>query len=359
MNFWNSLKSLPWARIGLSVLCGVLAVALIAGIFVTAFVEYTLGQIGIVDDPTYPTGGQLEYPDNTDPNASHPIVTIPPDDPGDHEDPPDLIMTEPPAPTQPDLTIQHKDIVNIMLVGMDRRPNEGYLTRSDAMILCTINTKANTITMTSFLRDIYVQIPGHGGNKLNAAYAMGGMKLLSATMKANFGVVVDQFITVDFSSFPKIVDILGGVSINLRQDEADYLNNAHGYSLSAGTVRLNGEQALNYSRIRYIGTDFERTLRQRKVLTSIMNSCKSISAGQAMTLINEFLPLVQTNIDKNTLMRYAIDFLPVLVNGSIVSQRIPLDGTWSNANIGNVTWTLWIHNMWKNLQYLYDTLMPH
>lgn len=355
MNFWNTLKSLPWARIGLSVLCGILAVILLGGIFVTAFMEYTLGKIVGPGEFTDPFGTQGTDPWFTDPSNPNPGTR--PTGPSDPSDP--TAPSNPyPLPTVPDMDINHPDIVNIMLIGMDRRPGETGNTRSDAMILCTVNVKANKLVMTSFLRDTYVNIPGHGGNKLNAAYAMGGMKLLSATMKANFGITVNQFIVVDFSGFTKIVEILGGVDIKLTEEETVELNSTYGYTLSPGMNRLNGEQTLNYARIRHIGTDFARTQRQRIVLESIMDSCRNISLSQALNLVNEFLPLVQTNIGRDNLVRYAIDFLPVLANGSVTSQRIPIDGTWENADIGNITWTLWISNMQANLDYLYNTLIP-
>lgn len=346
MSFLKYLKSLPWARIGLSFLCVVLAVVLVAGVGLTVFIESNLNKISRPGDPNLGYGDITLGPDETLPPEGTGSVT-----------PPDIIITAPTEPGEPVVDISHKDIVNIMLVGIDRRPGEKYNTRSDSMILCTVNTRNNSLTMTSFLRDIYVSIPGRGGNKLNAAYQYGGMKLLGETMKLNFGIAVDKFITVDFSSFSKIVDIVGGVSIELRQDEAAHLNKTYGYSLSAGMQRLNGAQALNYARIRYIGYDFERTLRQRKVITSIMNSCKNLSGAQLMALVNEFLPLVQTNMDNATIMRYALDFLPVLTTGTMTSQRIPLDGTWKNATVGNVTDTLWC-DMEANQQFLFNTLMP-
>lgn len=374
----SSGKSLPWARIGLSVLCFVLAVILILGIFVTAFIESTLNKLTRppedgpgYSDPTDFEGTEptdFEFADPSDPieflDPTEPEFTLPADD--DPQSPTiPTGMTEPTvAPTVPKPKPQPKpvelidspDIVNIMLIGMDRRPEENYRTRSDSMILLTFNVKKNTLVMTSFMRDIYVQIPNKGGNKLNAAYSYGGMKLLSSTMKSNFGIVVNNYVTVDFVSFPKVIDALGGVDIELRQDEADHLNGKYGFKLSAGMQHLNGDQALQYSRIRKIGDDFERTLRQRKLLTSLMNTYKGKGLSQITDMLNAVLPLVQTNMDNSTIMRYAIDFFPILVNGNVTSQRIPVSGSYRNANVGKITSTL-VLSMDENLKLLRKTLL--
>ena len=161
------------------------------------------------------------------------------------------------------------ELINILLIGQDARA-EGTQRNSDAMILCTINTATKTLTMTSFLRDMYVQIPGYGGNKINACYPLGGMSLLDKCLEQNFGVKVDANVAVDFSGFMKLIDMVGGVKINLTADEANYLNyrgnwdvtGNDGWQLKAGENVLTGSQALAYSRIRALGLDFERTERQ-------------------------------------------------------------------------------------------------
>ena len=119
------------------------------------------------------------------------------------------------------------NLINIMLIGQDRRPGEAR-TRSDSMILCTFNKKTGQMTMTSFLRDLYVQIPGYQDNRLNVAYAAGGMPLLNETLKHNFGIHVDGNIEVDFTQFAQLVDLMGGVSMELRQDEANSINQSTG-----------------------------------------------------------------------------------------------------------------------------------
>ena len=268
-------------------------------------------------------------------------------------------VTEPPVVETDKIISSEKypDIINIMLVGQDRRPGEYHLTRSDAMILCTFNTKDKTITMTSFMRDLYVQIPNIGGNKMNAAYQFGGMKLLRQTMLDNFGVYVDAFVEVDFSGFEKVVDALGGVEITLTQAEADHLNqNYPGWSMTAGRKRLTGEEALAYSRIRYVGnSDFGRTERQRDVINSIINECKNMSWIKANELLTEILPMIATDMTDGQIVDYALKLFPLL-KGSIESQRIPIDGSYELKWVGALDVVL--PNIAINRQYLLDTLLP-
>lgn len=343
---WQWLKALPWARIGLISLCSVLALILMVGIFVTAYVDHLLGLIKPPPDEDSRPIQTTEYIPPTLPSG----FTEPTIDPSTVTDPPEvekdkIISSE-----------KYPEIINIMLVGQDRRPGENYLTRSDAMILCTFNTKDKSITMTSFMRDLYVKIPGIGGNKMNAAYQFGGMKLLRQTMLDNFGVYVDAFVEVDFSGFEKVVEILGGVDINLTQAEADHLNENNGWNLSAGMNHLDGKQALEYSRIRYVGNaDFGRTERQRNVINSIINGCKSMSWIKADEMLKKILPLVATDMTDGQIVDYALTLFPLL-KGSIESQRIPIDGSYTLEWVGALDVVL--PNYEINRQYLLDTLLP-
>ena len=139
--------------------------------------------------------------------------------------------------------------INFLLVGRDAH-GEGENGRSDSMMLCSVDTGANTVTLISFLRDMYVSIPGYRDNRLNAAYSMGGSELLIAALEENFGVSVDVSLEIDFEGFVGLIDKLGGVEITLTREEASHLNSGHGWSLREGANHLDGEQALSYSRIR-------------------------------------------------------------------------------------------------------------
>lgn len=346
-------KKRNWKRIGLIVLCSFLALVLVSGIGVTAFIEHLLNRIQRLpaDDPTG-SGTLLSTYPSFDPDSTDPILY--PDQTLD----PSLTATDPSVnlSSSSDLIISHEQIVNIMLVGMDRRAGESYNTRSDAMILCTFNLNDNSLTMTSFLRDTYVAIPGASPQKLNAAYAIGGSKLLSQTLYNNFGVVIDGFFTTDFTSFEKVVDALGGVDVVLTQAEVNYLSSNYGYSLSVGSNHLSGIQALNYCRIRYIGTDWERTNRQRKVLSSIISAYKNLNLVQATSLLYEILPLLSTDLTNSQITSYITQLFPVLTSGKISTQTVPCDGSWYYAQIG--VWDCIVVDLDTNRQFLYDTLMP-
>lgn len=227
-----------------------------------------------------------------------------------------------------------ENMVHVLLIGQDRRPGESRA-RSDSMILVSVNKSEKTITMTSFLRDLYVKIPGYGSNRLNAAYSWGGMELLNATLEQNFGVVVDGNIEVDFNQFAEIVDLLGGVDMELRYDEANLINTEVGGSLTKGMNHLNGEQTLTYARIRKLDAnrDFSRTERQRKVLTVLVEQVKDSSLLTLLDLVNEVLPMVTTDMSNTQILGYATDLFPLLSGASIVSQRIPADGAYQGVSI--------------------------
>ena len=125
-----------------------------------------------------------------------------------------------------DLTFD-KDVINILLVGSDngaQGSEKGDHGRSDSMMVATINFKTKELKLTSFLRDMYVEIPGHGRNKLNAAYAFGGEALLYQTLAQNFNIKIDKFCVVDLAAFEKVINRIGGIEMTLEQREAEYLN---------------------------------------------------------------------------------------------------------------------------------------
>lgn len=339
MKFLAWLKSVPWARIGLISLCTFLALVLIAGIFATAYADHLFNQIGRVDpeDDTRQTASE-----KSSSTSSYTGSTINPDD---------ISSAAPPVDK-----IEGEDIINIMLVGQDRRPGENYRTRSDAMILVTFNTKNKTITLTSFMRDLYVTIPGHQSNKMNAAYQIGGMALLRETMLVNFGVEVDHFVEVDFNGFEGVINAVGGVDITLTQAEATYLNGLYDWNLTAGKQHLTGKQALAYAQNRTTGgnADFGRTERQRKLLTSIFNSLKHQSLGQLYNLMNTILPMITTDMSNKQIVDYLIDLFPILAGSTMQTQRIPIDGTYSLVWVGSLDVVL--PDLEANRQFLLDTL---
>ena len=232
-----------------------------------------------------------------------------------------------------------KDVVNILLVGQDKRPGQSTQ-RSDAMILCTINKSTKTLTMTSFLRDMWVYIPGYYNQRLNKTYLLGGFPLLNDTLDYNFGVSSDYNVEVDFSGFKKAIDLIGGLDITLTAAEAKYLNNPKNngvdadekWELKEGVNHLDGAQTLSYTRIRKIGTDFARTKRQRTVLNCMLEKAKTLNAFEVYDLAIEILPLVTTDMKTPQVLGLIVDILPMLGELKVVSQSIPMKGEYAYAN---------------------------
>ncbi len=229
------------------------------------------------------------------------------------------------------------DLLNILLIGQDRREGETF-SRSDSMILCTFHRKTGAITMTSFLRDLYVEIPGHGSNRINAAYALGGAALLEETLEHNFDLHVDGHVEVDFSQFSGIIDTLGGVEVTLRGDEAQRINLETGSTLTEGTHRLTGDQALVYARIRDLDLDGDasRTDRQRKVLGALVDAYKDLNIRELMNLVGKLLPLVQTDMSSGQLLLCALEVAPHLSQAEFTSQHIPEAGTYWDETINGM-----------------------
>ena len=313
-----------WKKIGLSVLCAVLALILFAMIFVTAFAERYLGRIQRVEIG------------NEETNPSIPTEVVDPGFTGPILDPTDVQHNTVPMNQ---ITDANKDgIINVLLVGQDRRPGQGRQ-RSDSMILCSFNVEKGTISMVSFLRDTYVYIPGWGSEKLNAAYAHGGFSCLNETLAVNFGVSVDAGIEVDFSGFQQIIDLLGGVTIKLTQKEVNHLNEKYGWQLSSGVNHLDGEKALAYSRIRKIDMDAMRAQRQRTVLLALVDKYKNKNVGEMLDILDDVLPMVSTTMTNQEIVNYVFELFPMLSSTTIATQQIPASGTYKDMTVGKVTAT--------------------
>lgn len=225
------------------------------------------------------------------------------------------------------------NVINILLIGQDRREGQGRQ-RSDSMMIASINKRDKTVTITSLLRDSYVQIPGYQDNRINAAYAFGGMPLLNEVIKMNFGIEIDANVEVDFNGFKTIVDTLGGVDIVLKDYEVAYFNEKQGTSkYVVGSNHLTGEEALMYARTRYVGrNDFERTERQRTIVTAVFNKLKDESPTKIFTLINDLFPCITTDMSNSDIITYATIVMGMDLT-EIQTYRIPADGTYSNQTI--------------------------
>ena len=242
--------------------------------------------------------------------------------------------------------LKEAGVKNILLIGNDSR-NEDESGRSDAMILVSISDKTNSIHMTSLLRDIYVDIPGHDGNRLNAAYAFGGPELLMETLEENFDIEVNRYMLVNFQAFANLVDAVGGVDLDVTNEEVQLIN---GYLVEynqlegraegtdyldtslSGNIHLNGPQALAYCRNRYIGSDFARTERQRNVLSAAMKKAPIALVTNGGELIDGLMSNITTNLTQTELSGLMMQ-APAMLTYDMVQGSIPLDGTYSNANI--------------------------
>ncbi len=240
--------------------------------------------------------------------------------------------------------MKDKDVLNVLLIGTDARDNSSR-GRSDSMILVSINKKTEKVVMTSFLRDIYLSIPGVESTRLNHSYAYGGPDLLIDTLEQNFKIEINKYVQVNFFSFTTVVDSVGGVEINVTDDEVQYINSYlneinslegrpanEGKLSQGGTYTLDGAQALAYSRIRYIGTDFARTDRQRTVLEKIIEKMKDMSITEMNDLLDTLLPNVTTNLQKDEIFSLILNSASYL--GYDREQcRVPADNTWQNLTI--------------------------
>lgn len=262
------------------------------------------------------------------------------------------------AETASDLTGgKDSGLINILLIGQDAR-EEGDTGRSDCMILCSYHKTSNRLTMTSFLRDLYVQIPGHGGNRINAAYALGGRELLCQTLSENFRVFIDGCVEVDFTQFPQIIDLLGGVPITLRDDEARVIRRETGTDLEEGPQILNGQQALAYARIRKLDADgdMSRTHRQRKVINALLNSCKTTSVKNILPTLRQLIPMLETDMKPSQLFMCALEVLPHLSDCEIISQSIPAEGSYQDETINGMA--VLSADLEKAAQHLHESLCP-
>ncbi len=287
------------------------------------------------------------------------IEIVPPSEATDEVDKPDE-ESENPAEKPPEVQqeevqwwegdkINDDNLVNILLVGQDSRSNTRE--RSDAMILCSINTKTYEVALISFLRDLYVQMPeGYMDNRMNAAYAFGGFPYLYEVLDKNFGISVDGGMEVNFDGFKNVIDALGGVDIELTSAEANHL----GGGLYEGVNHLSGEQALAYSRIRKLDSDFGRTQRQRNVLNSIFASFKNADAKTLLALVEEIIPMVTTDMTNKQIISLAMDIVPHMSSLEINSYRIPVDNGYYGAMIREMS--VLVPDLKMNREYLTEYL---
>ena len=219
-------------------------------------------------------------------------------------------------------------LLNILLVGQDRRPGQGRQ-RSDTMILCSVNANQKKVSVISFLRDLYVQIPGYTDNRLNAAYVFGGFPLLKSTLENNFGVSVDGCFEVDFNGFIALIDEIGGIDMYLTAAECERV----GRGTKEGMNHLRGEAALAYARIRKIDSDFQRTNRQRQVLLTAFEKVKDKSLTEILALLDKVMPYLTTDMSRTEIISLVTKLFPLATSAQINTYYVPPDDTYTNVYI--------------------------
>ncbi|HEY5588966.1 MAG TPA: LCP family protein [Candidatus Paceibacterota bacterium] len=238
------------------------------------------------------------------------------------------------------------EILNIAFFGLDRTDvNESG--RSDSIMILSIDVKHKKIKMSSIMRDTYVKIKDHGQTKINHAYAYGGPQLAIRTLNENFNLEIRDYVTVDFFNFEKIIDAMGGVNIDVKQDEVSFINdkiievsNIEKKSISLitklGPQTLNGLQAVAYSRVRYTaGGDFLRTERQRTILSAMLINIQSLGADKFSSVVSELLAYIETSMNSTDILKIGTKVFTSNIK-TLEQERFPVDGYCNGKTIDGV-----------------------
>ena len=284
------------------------------------------------DEPLQPEESEMEEDSRQalDTSMEQVLVSTPAEE---SEEPEDLPSEEPSqapskAPEQePDE--EEPELSHVLVIGMDV---SGINTRarSDTMIVVTINETTGKIVLTSLLRDLYVSIPEYPNNRLNAAFALGNVALLEKTIYANFGIAIDRYIAIDFNAFTEIIDILGGIELTLTEEDLPHV--FPGEAKEPGVHTLSGELALRYARWRRGASDFERTERQRTVMTTVINRMLGMSFSELLAVMETILPQVRTDLTEGDCLSILFS-VGSLRHYAMQTQRIPFPGTWEYATV--------------------------
>ena len=234
-----------------------------------------------------------------------------------------------PAPTQAPVVVEppsegdrpHRQI-NILLLGSDQRPWDSHF-RTDTIILATLNPDSGTVNMTSFPRDLYVNIPGWGQDRINTAYTHGGIDLLYATFETNWGLRPDHYLLVNFQSFKRTIDSLGGLDVNVHQTLSDY-RNGYWVTIPEGVVHMDADDVLWYVRSRKTSNDFARGRRQQEVLFALFEKMLSLNAIRRAP---EFYAIYKENVTTDISLGDVLPLIPL-------AARITDTSRIQNFNIG-------------------------
>lgn len=236
---------------------------------------------------------------------------------------------------------------------------------TDSIMIASINTKDKTIKITSIMRDTYVETEEHGPSKINAIYAKSGAKAFVKVIEDYFRIKIDGYAYINFESFEKIIDTLGGIYIELGEEEAEYLNttnyisNPKNRNVKPGLNLLNGNQALGYCRIRLVPTldgtmdDFGRTIRHRRVIKAIFDQYKSKGLLELLRITNNILGYVKTNVSSEQIAKVIEDIVENKIT-KMDSKRLPVGGAFeAPVKYNGIGYPL-IYDWDKNIIQLYE-----
>lgn len=223
-------------------------------------------------------------------------------------------------------------VTNILLLGIDSDGSSG--SRADTIIILSITN--DSLKLTSILRDNYVYVPGHGRTKINHSYAYGGAALTMRTIESNYRIKIDEYISIDMDSLIKVVEAVGGVTLEISEAEAKEINSFLGCSISGGRRKLTAEQAVYYSRIRRIDSDFARTGRQRKLLSALMDECKALGITGLIGLAEDVSPYLTTNMSRGRLATIGLKVVGSMAK-PFEQLTLPVDGSYSHSSVSGMS----------------------
>lgn len=344
----------------------ILALLLAVIIFAVSFIWNKLGRIDIDNNPTVNTNGEFVDPIDGETYEYNEI------DDATGNDVKGILKS---WATNKGEKLKDKNIINILLIGSDASAtgDRAHITdkgNTDVMMVVSIDKKNKTIKLVSFMRDSYTYMDGFDCyKKLNAACANGGANYLVETIENDYKFKIDGYILVDFDSFKEVIDIVGGVNVDVPKYVADHLNAGKDYEGKIKVphgdgVKLNGEQALAFSRVRYTDADGDvsRVARQRQVINSLINKCKGASLSELNDVLDVILSNVRTDISKGKIVSYMGQ---AVTNGwagyEIKQETMPTpDARYGGTFYGQWMWIVDYPKAAQNLQnYLYGKTNIH
>ena len=307
---------------------GILGLILVIGIIVLGYVNSKLDKIQY-DDGNREIDTTTEYPDDDALDISS-LPTAPPDTQGSGADVSEFeaLVTD--------------DVFNILFLGTDERtPEFNENARADSIMVVSINRKEHTIKLASIERGIGVPVPGRNDDLITHTFRYGGAQLTLSTVQQCFDLDVDRYVRINFNMFIQAIDAIGGIDIDLTQLEADglngkvYTNATVKIPVCAGRNHLDGYSALQYCRLRYIDSDWQRIERQRKTIRAVVDKLKTLSLSEVDHLANTILPLIQTNLEKKEIAGLMLE-VPAFLQSDIrmSDMTIPVKGTyWGHTGV--------------------------